>query len=163
MMPIAWFYVVLVSALWCVLFVVELRRRKRRKIRGCFRLVPISADKLWSMMVMYPQLEVIELEPSHPSSNPPRSTASTEHPALIEGAVQVPVRTLAAYLSTPKRMHSFVFYAAAPGVAWDQVDDAVAGAGIRNGYVLKGDAQTWVKSQLMLHAHPPAPQQLAAH
>ncbi len=69
MMPIAWFYVVLVSVLWCLLFVVELRRRERRKVRGCFRLVPVSADKLWSMMVMYPQLEVIELVPSSPSLN----------------------------------------------------------------------------------------------
>lgn len=165
MMPIAWFYVVLVCVLWCLLLYVEVRRRERRKVRGCFRLVPISADKLWSMIVMYPQLEIIELEPLKPSLDSAGPTDSTNHQStLIEGAVRVPVSGLTSFLRMPKRLHSFVFYAAHPGeVDWEQVDDAVYRAGIRKGYVLKGDAQSWLTSQLMLHARPQAPRQMAAH
>jgi hypothetical protein len=146
MMPIVWFYVALVLVLWALLAYVEVKRRGRRKVRGCLELEIISADKLWSMMVIDPQLVVIELQPgaaANPESNSP----------LVQGAVQVPVSQLMTYLQSVSPRQSFAFYSPEPGaVSWDEVDCAVCRAGLRKGYVLGGEVALWRKSRLPLQA-----------
>ena len=61
MLPIVWFYIVLVIVSWLVLFFLELRRRARRKVAGCPELVMISAEKLESLAIREPELLLIEL------------------------------------------------------------------------------------------------------
>jgi hypothetical protein len=144
MMPIVWFYVALVLVLWLLLAYVEMQRRERRKVRGCLELDVISADKLWSLMVMEPLLVVVELRPD---------TEAATDPVLIRGAIPVPISGLEDYLKTVAPSQGFAFYSRlANAIPWDRVDCAMCSAGLRKGYVLQGGIDLWRKSHLPLDA-----------
>jgi hypothetical protein len=145
MMPIVWFYIALVLVLWGLLAYVELQHRKRQRVRGCLELDAISADQLWSRMIMDPLLTVIELQ-----------GGQMDRPVLIQGAKRVSISHLETYLRSAPAGRSFAFYSTSPGgVPWIDVDRSVCGAGRKRGLVLEGDIELWRKSRLPLNtAHP---------
>jgi hypothetical protein len=144
MMPIVWFYVALVLVLWLLLAYVEMQRREHRKVRGCLELDVISADKLWSLMVMEPLLVVVELRPD---------TDVATDLVLIRGAIPVPISVLEDYLKTAAPGQRFAFYSRLTNaIPWERVDCAVCGAGLKKGYVLQGGIDLWRKSRLPLDA-----------
>ena len=139
-MPIVWFYIFLVLVLWGLLAYVEVQHRKRQKVRGCLELDAISADQLWSRMVMDPLLTVVEVQGPHP-----------DRPVLIHGAKGVSIANLETYLRSATTGRSFAFYSAMTNVPWVEVDRAVCASGLTRGFVLEGDVELWRRSHLPLN------------
>ena len=63
MLPIVWFFLVVVSFLWILLLYTELRKRARRHVRGCPALLYISPERLDSLITIEPDLKILELGP----------------------------------------------------------------------------------------------------
>jgi hypothetical protein len=85
MLPIVWFFLVVVSFLWILLLYTELRKRARRHVRGCPSLPYISPERLDSLIIIEPDLKILEL--GLPQGNPGIPDARQMRVDQIEGLV----------------------------------------------------------------------------
>ena len=60
MLPLAWFYISLVVFLYALLLYSELRTRAKRHVKGCPSLPYISPERLDSLIVIEPDLIIVE-------------------------------------------------------------------------------------------------------
>jgi hypothetical protein len=88
MLPLAWFYIALVVLLYSLLLFLELRNRAKRHVKGCPSLPYISPQGLDSLLVIEPDLIVVELS----------SPAASSEISKIPDAVRMPVSQLQAFL-----------------------------------------------------------------
>jgi len=61
MLPIVWFYIAAVSFMLILLLYTELRNQARRHVKGCSSLHYISPERLNSLIIIEPDLEILEL------------------------------------------------------------------------------------------------------
>lgn len=135
MLPIVWFFLVVVSFLWILLLYTELRKRARRHVRGCPALLYISPERLDSLITIEPDLKILELGP--PRGNPGIPDAQQMRVDQIEGLVS--------HLS---RSTILIFYASVKEpVNWRQVELLVRKYMLRNAFVLKGGLEAWQSHQ----------------
>jgi hypothetical protein len=151
MLPIVWFFLVVVSFLWILLLYTELRKRARRHVRGCPCLPYISPERLDSLIIIEPDLKILELGPRQ--GNPG-----------IPDAQQMPVDQIEGLVSHTSRSTILVFYASVKeSVNWRQVELLVQKYLLRNAFVLKGGLEAWQSRQHAGNpgevdsAAPPAP------
>jgi hypothetical protein len=126
MLPIAWFYVILVLCLYALLFYTEMRSRAKRHVKGCPSLPYISRASLDSLIIIEPDLIIVAL---------------TDQPGLqpeIPDARMVTTSTLAAFLAQSPQRSLFVIYAdRGTPVAWRDVESIVNRLAIPSVSVLK--------------------------
>lgn len=140
MLPLAWFFVVLVVCLYALLLYSELRARARRHVRGCPSLPYISQARLDSFIVIEPDLIIVELT-DHPGPT------GTPH---IPDARRVPVSELDAFLARSPQRAVFVFYSStSESVPWSEVQCIINRSAIANPYVLKGGLEGWLRRHPM--------------
>jgi hypothetical protein len=134
MLPIAWFAIVATVLLWILLLYTELRNRAGRHVKGCPSLSYISPQRLNSLIIIEPDLEIVEL--CVPSG------------ASIPDARPVPADQLERFVSHTSRSKVIVFYDSAKAPAnWRQVEVLVGKYMLRNTYVLKGGREAWESDQ----------------
>jgi rhodanese-related sulfurtransferase len=134
-LPLAWFYLALVVFLYSLLLFSELRNRAKRHVKGCPSLPYISSEGLDSLLVIEPDLIVVELT---------SRTASSETPKIPD-AVRIPVSQLQGFLRNASRRSIFVFCdSAAEPVQWSSVECIVNDYAIPNVSVLKGGLELWL-------------------
>jgi hypothetical protein len=126
MLPIAWFYVVMVLCLYALLFYSEMRSRAKSHVRGCPSLPYISRASLDSLIIIEPDLIIVGLT-DQPGCEP-----------AIPDAHLVTISTLAAFLAQSPQRSLFVLYEdrGCP-VAWRDVEKIVNGLAIPSVSVLK--------------------------
>lgn len=135
MLPLAWFYLALVVFLYSLLLFVELRNRAKRHVKGCPSLPYISPEGLDSLLVIEPDVIVVELS----------SRAASNEIPKIPDAVRMPVSQLQGFLRNASRRSIFVFYdPAAEPVQWSRVECIVNDHAIPNVSVLKGGLELWL-------------------
>jgi hypothetical protein len=148
MLPIVWFYIALVISLWGLLFYVELRKQARCHVRGCPSLIFISPRRLSSLIIMEPDLKILELAP-HPSNEG------------IPDARQLSSDQLEEFLSRVSRSTILVFFDSTHVPAnWRRVEILVRKHGLRNTFVLKGGLEAW---QAFAHATPQIDNGFSSH
>lgn len=131
MLPIVWLFIAVVSFLWILLLYVELRNRARRHVKRCPSLPYISPERLNSLIIIEPDLKIVELSSQHDG-------------AAIPDALQIPVDRLEVFLSHASRFTFFVFCDSAKEPAnWRQVELLVREYLLRNVFVLKGGLEAW--------------------
>jgi hypothetical protein len=134
-LPLAWFYIALVVFLYSLLLFVELRNRAKRHVKGCPSLPYISPEGLDSLLVIEPDVIVVELSSRAASSEIPK----------IPDALRMPVSQLQGFLRNASRRSIFVFYdSAAEPVQWSRVECIVNDFAIPNVSVLKGGLELWL-------------------
>jgi hypothetical protein len=112
-LPLAWFYLALVVFLYSLLLFVELRNRAKRHVKGCPSLPYISPEGLDSLLVIEPDVIVVELS---------SRTASSEIPKIPD-ALRMPVSQLQGFLR--KRLVARFSFSMIPprspcsGLAWN--------------------------------------------
>jgi hypothetical protein len=128
MLPIAWFYVILVLSLYALLVYSEMRARAKRHVKGCPSLPYISRASLDSLIIIEPDLIIVAL---------------TDRPGFkpdIPDAHMVPISALAAFLAHSPQRSLFVLYADhGTSVAWRDVERIVNRLAIPSVSVLKDD------------------------
>src|ERR1700761_8836391 len=129
MLPLAWFCIGLVVCMYAALLYSELRTRAKRHVRGCPSLPYVSQALLESLIVIEPDLIVVEL---------------TDHPApdgkgRIHDARSIPVSDLSKFLASAPQRSVFVFYSCGDeAIEWARVERIVNGLAIPSAYVLRG-------------------------
>ncbi len=135
MLPLAWFYLALVVFSYSLLLLLELRNRAKRHVKGCPSLPYISPQRLDSLVVIEPDLIVVELSSRAASSAIPQ----------IPDALRMPVSQLGSFLHGASRRSIFVFYdSATEPVQWLRVEAIVNDCAIPNVSVLKGGLELWL-------------------
>ncbi len=135
MLPLAWFYLVLVVFLYGLLFYLELRRRAKRHVKGCPSLPFISPAHLDSLVAIEPDLLIVHLS----------SQAVSRQMPQIPDALSIPVSQLESFLQQASCRSIFVFYdCVADPVKWSRVESIVNQYAIRNVYILKGGLEFWL-------------------
>jgi hypothetical protein len=131
MLPIVWIYIVVVCFLWILLLYTELRNQARRHVKGCPSLLYICPERLNSLIIIEPDLKMLEL-------------GSQRGEAAIPDAQQIPVAQLEGFVGHTSRSTILVFYASIKDpVNWKQVQLLVRKYSMRNIYVLKGGLEAW--------------------
>jgi len=134
-LPLAWFYISLVVFLYALLFYLELRARAKRHVRGCPSLPYISPARLDSLIVIEPDLCIVDLS----------SRAASREIPQIPDAVRMPVSQLEIFLQKAYHRSIFVFYdSITEPVKWSRVESIVNEYAIRNVFVLKGGLEFWL-------------------
>jgi hypothetical protein len=134
-LPLAWFYIALVVFMYATLFVVEMRARAKRHVKGCASLPYISSARLDSLIAIEPDLFIVELSSRADSGERPR----------IPDALRMPVSQLERFLQKASRRSVFVFYdSATEPVTWSRVERLVNDHAMRNVFVLKGGLELWL-------------------
>lgn len=135
MLPIVWFYIAVVSFLCILLLYTESRNRARSHVRGCSSLPYISPERLNSLIIIEPDLQILELG-FHPGQ------------AGIPDAHRVPVDQLESFVSHTSRSTILTFYdSSEEPVKWKQVELLVRKYSLRNAVVLKGGLEAWQSYQ----------------
>jgi hypothetical protein len=131
----------------CIVFVdsailllnTELRNRARRHVKGCPSLSYISPERLNSLIIIEPDLEILELGPTCGNAG-------------IPDAHQVPVDQLEGFVSHKSRSTIFVFYdSVKERVNWGDVELLVRKYLLRYVFVLKGGLEEWQSHQYGNH------------
>ncbi len=139
MLPIVWFYIAVVSFLLILLLYTELRNQARRHVKRCPSLPYISPERLNSLIIIEPDLEILELGWQH--GNPG-----------IPDAHQMPVDQLEGFVSHASRFTIFVLYDSVKEPAnWRQVELLVRKYLLHNVLVLKGGLEAWQSYQRANH------------
>jgi hypothetical protein len=134
-LPLAWFYLSLVVFLYGLLFYLELRARAKRHVKGCPSLPYISPARLDSLIVIEPDLCIVDLS----------SRAASREIPKIPDALRMPVSQLEIFLQKASRRSIFVFYdSVTEPVKWRRVESIVNKYAIRNVFVLKGGLEFWL-------------------
>jgi hypothetical protein len=134
-LPLAWFYIALVVFMYASLFVVEMRARAKRHVKGCPSLSYISPARLNSLIAIEPDLFIVELS----------SRAASCELLQIPDALRMPVSQLESFLQEASRRSVFVFYdSATEPVKWSRVESMINNYAIRNVFVLKGGLEFWL-------------------
>jgi hypothetical protein len=134
-LPLAWFYIALVMFMHASLFVVEMRARAKRHVKGCPSLPYISPARLDSLIAIEPDLIIVELSSRADSGEKPR----------IPDALRMPISQLERFLQKASRRSVFVFYnSATEPVTWSRVERLVNDHAMPNVVVLKGGLELWL-------------------
>jgi hypothetical protein len=137
-LPLAWFYIALMVVSYALLLCQELRSRAKRHVKGCPSLPYISAERLDSLIVIEPDLVIIELS---------SRVASGEIPQIPD-ALRMPVDQLQSFLRKASRHSVFVFYdSATEPVNWCRVEAILNHHVIPHAFVLKGGLEFWLSKQ----------------
>jgi hypothetical protein len=99
-LPLARFYIALVVFSCALLLYLELRVRAKRHVKGCPSLPYISPERLDSLIVIEPDLIIVELS----------SRAASGEILQIPDALRMPVSRLESLLRKASRHSVFVFY-----------------------------------------------------
>jgi hypothetical protein len=135
MLPIVWFYIVAVTFLLGLLVYTELRKQVRGHVKGCSNLLYISPQRLNSLIIIEPDLKILEL-------------GSRLGRAGIPDANQIPAGQLEGYLSHVSRSAVLVFYASVKDpVDWKQLELLVRKYSMRNVFILCGGLEAWLTEQ----------------
>jgi hypothetical protein len=138
MLPLAWFCIVAVIFLYGFYFFVELRARARRHVKGCPTLPYICPKRLDSLIVIEPDLLVIEIA----------SATDTEIKPGIPDARRIPIAQLDGFLDGVSARSVFVFYDSATEPAdWSRVESIVNRHKIATALVLKGGLEMWLSER----------------
>jgi hypothetical protein len=139
MLPIVWFYIAAVSFLLILLLYTELRNQARRHVKGCPSLHYISPERLNSLIIIEPDLEILEL-------------GFQQTNAGIPDAHRVPVDQLEGFVRDTSRSTIVVFYdSVKEPVNWKQVELLARKYLLRNIFVLKGGLEAWQSYQHASH------------
>jgi rhodanese-related sulfurtransferase len=104
-------------------------------VKGCPSLPYISPARLDSLIVIEPDLFIVDLS---------SRGASREIPQIPD-AIRMPVSQLEIFLQKAPRRSIFVFYdSVAEPVKWSRVESIVNSYAIRNVFVLKGGLEFWL-------------------
>jgi hypothetical protein len=134
-LPIAWFCIALVVFSYALLLYLELRTRAKRHVKGCPSLPYISPERLDSLIVIEPDLIIVELS----------SRAASGEMLQIPDALRMPVSQLESFLRKASRHSVFVFYdSATEPVKWSRVESIVNNYAIPHVLVLKGGLEFWL-------------------
>jgi len=139
MLPIVWFYIAVVSFLLILLLYTELRNQARRHVKGCPSLHYISPERLNSLIIIEPDLQILELGSQYGNAG-------------ISDAHQMPVGQLEGFVSHTSRSTVLVFYDSRKDpVNWRQVELLARKYLLRNVFVLKGGLEAWQSYQHASH------------
>jgi hypothetical protein len=135
MLPLAWFCIVAVVFLYSFWFFVELRARARSHVKGCPTLPYICSKRLDSLIVIEPDLSIVEVA---------SSTDGGKKPGLPD-ARRIPIAQLDGFLDEVSPRSVFVFYdSAAEPADWSRVESIVNRHKIATALVLKGGLEMWL-------------------
>ncbi len=135
MLPIVWIFIALLLFLWILLLYTEGRNRARRHVKGCPTLSYISPERLNSLMITEPDLEILELG------------LQNDHPGIPD-AHRIRVDQLEDFVSHAPRFRVFVFCESVKEpVNWREVELLVCKYLLRNVFVLKGGLEAWQSHQ----------------
>jgi hypothetical protein len=135
MLSLSWFCLALVAFLYGLLFVVELRARSKRHVKGCPTLPYISSNRLDSLIVIEPDLLIVEVA----------SNSHADRTPGIPDARRIPIAQLDGFLNDVCARSVFVFYDSAPEPAeWARVESIVNKHKIPEVVVLKGGLDGWL-------------------
>lgn len=133
--PLAWFYISVVTFLYALLFYSEMRARAKRHVKGCPSLPYISPVRLGSLITIEPNLFIIELSSRVDSGEIPQ----------LPDALRMPLSQLEKFLQTASCRSVFVFYdTTAEPVTWSRVERIVNDHAMHNVYILKGGHELWL-------------------
>ncbi len=135
MLPIVWIYIAVVMFLWIFLLYTELRKQARGHVKGCPSLPYICPERLHSLIIIEPDLKMLELCFQYGEAD-------------IPDAQQIPIDQLEIFVGHASRSTILVFYASIKDpVNWKQVQLFVRKYSLRNVYVLKGGLEAWQSYQ----------------
>ncbi len=135
MLPIVWFYIAAVLFLLVLLLYTELRNRARGHVKGCSSLLLISPERLNSLIIIEPDLQVLELGLHYGKAG-------------ISDAQRMPVDQLESFVSHISRSTILVFYdSIKEPVNWKLVELLVRKYSLRNAFVLTGGLEAWQSHQ----------------
>lgn len=135
MLPIVWFYIAAVLFLLVLLLYTELRNRARAHVKGCSSLLFISPERLNSLIIIEPDLKMLELGLHYGMAG-------------ISDAQRIPVDQLESLVSHTSRSTILVFYDSIKEPAnWKQVELLVRKYSLRNALVLKGGLEAWQRHE----------------
>jgi rhodanese-related sulfurtransferase len=136
MLPSVWIAIGFFSFLYALLFFTQWRARTRSHVRRCPSLPYLSQASLDSLIIIEPDLVIVEL--MHP-----QASVTGRH---IPDAHLVPVSILEAFLTGQDPRSVFVFYGAGNGMEnWQEVERIVNEMRIPSVYVLRGGLEGWLR------------------
>jgi hypothetical protein len=135
MLPLAWFCIVAIISLYGFWFFVEMRARVRSHVKGCSTLPYICSRRLDSLIVIEPDLLIVEVA----------STTDAEKKPGLPDARRIPIAQLDGFLDEVSPRSVFVFYdSAAEPANWSLVESIVNRHRIATALVLKGGLEMWL-------------------